>query len=152
MQTSGYWHVGTSDWRCIYGVIDSPGIESSNILQDITGVDLREKINDMIEPEESILKDNLLYSIGASVWLVLFTGFFFLCAGKKEKLLCLIPLLGNWATIMIAVPTHCEFRYMFCFHLAIPIMILMLLDRQKTNRDTAGSCSEDEKNTKLTGK
>ena len=152
MHTSGYWHVGTSDWRCIYGVIDSPGIESSNILQDLTGTDLREKINDMIEPEESILKDNLLYSIGASVWLVIFTAFFFLCAGRKEKLLCLIPLLGNWATIMIAVPTHCEFRYMFCFHLAIPIMILMLFDRQKKSRDAAGSFNEDEKNFKPTGK
>ena len=57
-----------------------------------------------------------------------------------------------WATIMIAVPTHCEFRYMFCFHLAIPIMILMLFDRQKKSRDAAGSFNEDEKNFKLTGK
>lgn len=152
MHTSGYWHVGTSDWRCIYGVIDSPGIESSDLLREMTGMDLRERINDMIEPEESVLKDNVLYSIGASVWLVLFTAFFFLCSERKERLLCLIPLLGNWATIMIAVPTHCEFRYMFCFHLAIPFMVLMLFERQKKNRGTAGSISKDEKNFELTGK
>jgi len=152
MQTSGYWHVGTSDWRCIYGVVDSPGIESSNILQDITGIDLREKIQDMTEPEESLLKDNVMYSIAASVWLVLFTAFLFLCSDRKERLLCLIPLLGNWATIMIAVPTHCEFRYMFCFHLAVPFMVLMLFDRQKKNRGTAWSMNKDEKIFKLTGK
>lgn len=152
MHTSGYWHVGTSDWRGNYGVVDSPGIKSTDLLRNMTGLDLRENIHEWIEPEGTVLKDNVLYSIGASVWLMLFASFFFLYSERKERLLSLIPLFGNWATIMIAVPTHCEFRYMFCFHLAVPIMILMLFDRQKKKRDAAGSFEKNEENFKLTDK
>lgn len=132
IHTWGYWHIGTNDWRCVYGLVDSPGIERTNIIQNVTGIDVTENIRNIIEFEiNKVPILNLIYSIAFSVWIVFFVVICFISLGKNKYILSLLPLIGNWVTIMIASPIFCEFRYMFAFHIALPIVFFMLYSLKK---------------------
>jgi hypothetical protein len=50
--------------------------------------------------------------------------------------LLLVPLLLLWLTLMVATPTFCEFRYMFAFSVAFPLVVLLSFpveQREKMN-------------------
>lgn len=127
MHTLGYWHIGTNDWRCIYGVVDSPGIEGIDFIEKITGVDFSENLSHFIESKiNTIPIINLIYSIAFSVWTVVFAGVCFIESKKSKYLITILPLIGNWITIMIASPIFCEFRYMFSLHITLPVIFSMI--------------------------
>ena len=127
MHTLGYWHIGTNDWRCIYGVVDSPGIEGIDFIEKITGVDFSENLSYFIENKVNTIPIiNLIYSIAFSVWAIVFVGIYFLVSGRSKYLISILPLMGNWITLMIASPIFCEFRYMFSFHITLPVIFSVI--------------------------
>ena len=66
-------------------------------------------------------------SPAVTAWLVLL-AFVLVMAGKnKRNILPLMPGLGVWLTIMVAVPIAFSFRYVFAVFLCIPIYLLVLI-------------------------
>lgn len=127
MHTLGYWHIGTNDWRCIYGIVDSPGIESIDFIEKIIGVDFSKDLSCFIESNvNTIPVINLVYSIAFSVWAIVFVGIYFFVSKRSKYLISILPLIGNWITLMIASPIFCEFRYMFSFHITLPFIFSVI--------------------------
>lgn len=124
METLGYYHIGTTDWLCQFGVAENKeGYVGSNLLDGITRVDLRRSI------ESGIDSNRGLYSIALMVWLCFLVIFAFIIKGRAKYIVALLPLVALWATIMIAAPFYCEFRYMFSFLLSVPFILFSLITK-----------------------
>lgn len=79
-----------------------------------------------------------LYNIGILVWLMLFIVLFALYFKRRNLLLCLIPLIFLWATFLLAAPAS-DFRYMFVFHLAIPVFVLLIFFKIANSNNSMNS-------------
>lgn len=120
MQTIGYWHIGTTNWICQYGAG-----ENDKGLQYNQHLWLQNRIQKVITNIYTIPIFRDIFSIAFMVW----TAFFYCIAmmlKKRSKYIHMaMPLLAVWATMMLAVPTFCEFRYMYSFHLLLPFLVIM---------------------------
>lgn len=135
MNTLGYYHIGTSEDAIWYGIIPAVGVEEmgiyrTDLIHHWFGTDLPARL---IEAFFFFMYDlpvfNIIYSIAASVWLMLLNVMLFLVRRKKGKFGCLwllMPLIALWCIILFTVPVSCEFRYMFALHLALPLLVLSL--------------------------
>lgn len=85
------------------------------------------KLIAFIDNERHLPILNLVYSIGAMVWLLLGVVVLKLILRKNKDILALTPLLLLWLSLLIATPTFCEFRYILTLHLAIPLVLLLLV-------------------------
>lgn len=130
MQTAGYWHIGETDTINPYGVIPNDlGIVQQNLIEKVMGISLEPII------EKAILacrKAPVICFLTNMAFMVF--GIYFLCIrcrvnGKREYMIPFLPLLLLWATVMIAAPAYCKFRYLFPCHLAYPFGIWVLLFR-----------------------
>lgn len=128
LQTSGYWNPGTSYRVCRYGVIPNEfGVQGKNMTtKNFYQLMLPEKI-------QAVPVVGNIYNIGYMVWLCIFVCFMLVSKGKGRRILCLCPLLALWGTMMIAAPLYCDFRYMYAFHLAIPLMVVLLYKKELTS-------------------
>ena len=70
---------------------------------------------------------NLIYSIGTMILILLALVTSKIIFKSAKEILPLTPLLLLWATLMIAAPVYCEFRYILAVHLALPILLTMFL-------------------------
>lgn len=67
----------------------------------------------------------LFWSIGFVVWVTAF------CVAKTivikgwRQALCYMPLIGAWATLLVATPVYGEFRYLYSVFFALPIIIVL---------------------------
>lgn len=77
-----------------------------------------------------------IYNMGVLAWTALFVVLALLLGNRKELLLCMVPILLLWATLLIAAPQH-DFRYFFPVQLALPFMVLVLASSRSSK-----SCSE----------
>ena len=61
------------------------------------------------------------------VWIML--GAIFLCLSKKEwkGIICMLPTLGLWLSIMIAVPVAFSFRYVYAIFLCVPLYVMVTI-------------------------
>lgn len=139
MQTMGFWHVDTIGYTFAYGADDYwIHINSTNVIGEMLGIDL----TDLIQNKLPVLYNtvpfvNLFFSTAAPAWF-LFTGFLILVIQKRSRMLIsLIPLIVLWGTIMIATPTHGEFRYVFCLNLAIPFITTVILSSKERKEEKA---------------
>lgn len=133
LQTIGYWHIGTTNWIYIFGMVDSaPGIYSTNILKKFMGID----ITGFIELMSQELKGGIpiisnFQNIAFMVWLLFFYCMYIIVVKKYEYILSVMPLIGLWGTMMVAAPTFCEFRYMFSFYLLTPFILFSIFTKNR---------------------
>ena len=66
------------------------------------------------------------FNIACMVWITL-GAFTLMLANRNPYSLAILPLIALWLTMLAATPTYCEFRYMFAFHLALPLVISLLV-------------------------
>lgn len=132
LHTHGYWHIGTNDWRCVYGVVNCPEIQQTDLIERAVHVDIKPIVEEIVEFKSNIIPGvNWVYSIAASVWLIVFACVYCIYIKKMRIIVSMLPLIGNWITIMIATPIYCEFRYMFSFHIALPFIFFLLFKADK---------------------
>lgn len=128
MQTAGYWHIGETDTLAPYGVIENElGLYQVNVIERITGISLEPVIEKLMLACRKAPVLCFLTNMAFMVFMVYFICIRCCRSEKKQYILPLLPLLLLWATIMVAAPAYCKFRYLFPYHLAYPILVWYLL-------------------------
>lgn len=133
MQTVGYYHIGTTNW-----VVFAPSeeyeqnIQQVDLIESSTGHDFKPQIRTMTAylMKAPIVKN--LFNISVSFWLTAFLCAVMIVKRRARYIIPLLPLLALWATLMVAAPTFCEFRYMFSFHVCLPVIFLMMFTKTKS--------------------
>lgn len=128
MNTRGYW--GFSIWIEPFAITwedDSLGVYQTNIVKNLTGLDLAYLSNGILVHMGKIPIIRRLFDIGALAWLTVFCFIRQMKQRRYRMLISLFPLLAVWITLLITTPVFREVRYMFIFHLALPVVAMMLL-------------------------
>ncbi|MGI6283009.1 DUF6020 family protein [Caproicibacterium sp. XB2] len=139
METVGYWHIGTANWIALYGAVDPEMCRMVGIVQPdaVSFAWSRGAVKNSLDClQKQIPVLSLILSIGFLFWAVLYAAFQMIIQKRRKKLLLLVPLLLLWLTLMVATPTFCEFRYMFAFSVAFPLVVLLSFpveQREKMN-------------------
>ncbi|MDD3261212.1 MAG: DUF6020 family protein [Oscillospiraceae bacterium] len=127
-ETLGYWHIGTTNWVALYGTVDKASCRGVGVVEaDIPGFS---QLRGIVEGAMSVLQYNipvlsLLLSIGFLFWVAAYAAFQMIVQKRKKQLISLLPLFLLWLTLMVATPTFCEFRYMFAYATAFPLIVLL---------------------------
>lgn len=147
MQTIGYWHVETTNWVCQFGMD-----ENQFGLQTVRHDWMQAKVKQAIESIYSVPIVRDLFDIAFMVWTAFFTCAVLLLKKRAKFIIAYAPLLAIWATMMIAAPTYCEFRYLYSFHLILPFLLVSLfVIRKKELRRGVGNGVGKEKMPELRG-
>ena len=129
VSTQGYWDISPSSakrWVCQDGITMLNDETGTNYLAQITGIAWLE--SDFADNAElrSLPLLYPLFNLASMFWIVAACAALWLCQRKKELLTVVAPLLAVWLTLMIAAPDYCQFRYMFSFHLCLPVVVALL--------------------------
>lgn len=128
MQTAGYWHIGETDTLNPYGVIENNlGISQLDVIEHMTGISLAPVIEKLILACRKAPVICFVTNMAFMVFLAYFICIRCFRNKKKQYIIPFLPLLLLWATIMVAAPAYCKFRYLLPYHLAYPFMIWILL-------------------------
>lgn len=128
MQTVGYWHVGTNNWVLYNGIGEGynareNGVYSTDLLSGAVGRDLKQTVTYKYKQLGTVPVVSDLLNIGFLFWTVALCGAALVARGRKKYFLFLLPLFLLWATLLIATPVFCEFRYMFPFAVSMPFAV-----------------------------
>lgn len=153
--TEGYWNIDSTDWiapeakQYPTGSEEQSGLEtgnddlykSSGVLSKITGLDF---LNHDVGKDWDVLKNSkLLYPFfnnATLLWLfMLLTACSFALGRKWRAVIPYLVLLLIVATILIASPIWCEFRYIFALHLCAPAALVLFFTTYAGN---AGKAAE----------
>ena len=121
-QTFGYWYPDIQYWVYTDQIKDNElGLYKDSILSD----DQRYELMLTEEMYKDIPVYGMLWSIGFVVWMTLFfAGVTYIRKGLKEVMLY-VPVLGVWATLLVATPVYAEFRYIYAMFLCLPLSVLL---------------------------
>ena len=127
--TQGYWDIAPDSaqrWVCRDGISATDDETGTNYLTQITGIAWLE--SDFADNAElrSLPLLYPLFNLASMFWIVASVAALWLCQQKKELLTLVVPLLAVWLTLMIAAPDYCQFRYMFSFHMCLPVVVALL--------------------------
>lgn len=116
MQTMGFWDILKSSpvaYICNFHFGNAEYF-MSDYFSYYLGVSFRE----YVEPK-------IYLSAAIFVWMML--GAVFICLARKNYsgMICLLPTLGLWLSIMIAVPVAFSFRYVYSIFLCAPLYIMV---------------------------
>lgn len=66
------------------------------------------------------------YYISSAVFVWLMLGTVFICLAKRnyKGLICAMPTMGVWISIMLAVPVAFSFRYIYALFLCVPLYLI----------------------------
>lgn len=122
MQMLGFWQPGVFQgnyWDYWLGIEDlhNRGYQATDMLQDITGISIK----------ELLLSRMQFIPSGTMVWLLLFTVVAIACqeSYKRERMLVMLPLIVSWGIIMIAAPIAYAYRYIVMIPMAFPVIFLL---------------------------
>lgn len=155
--TLGYWYAGATSWVSTnpgysldaeYSIDEFYNIDHYGLLVN-TGIGQQfssTAVVDFIRLFPSPLFP--LYNIATLAWLIVIIIAFKLCEKSYDDIIPLLPVLGIWISILLSAPTNCEFRYVFSFHLGLPLVIALACWRispslQLNPTSTAGKGSDD---------
>ncbi len=120
-QTLGYWYPDVVYW--------ASGGESKSIFKDIN-VYSEPVIHDTNNLFGAITSrklplSNLIWSLGTMFILLMFSMFLVFYRKNYRYLLCYMPLVCLWFTLMVATPVFCELRYVYGLFVCMPLMVVI---------------------------
>lgn len=131
MQTIGYYHIGTTNWVFYPGdAVYEQNIQKSDLLGKLFGQEFAPSVQKMTEKLIDAPIISAVFSISTMFWMTLALCIVLIVKRRSKYILTVIPLLLLWGTLMVAAPTFCEFRYMYSFHLALPLVLFMMFAKQ----------------------
>lgn len=122
-ETAGYWQPGLYNYLANTTIEKNEfGIKQTNLMNRLFGFSFYKPASFIYYKISSIPILRLFFNISFSVYFLI--AYILLVAVKRKPLFILpvIPLIVLWVTLLIAAPTFCEFRYMYAFHLMLPII------------------------------
>lgn len=121
-ETSGYW----------YHKIYFPFIWATYIQENGHGIDRERKLPDTVcDGIANYLtgyKAHFDKYLSTGLYIYIFLLSLFIALRKKSKhLICYLPALGIWGTILIATPVWADLRYAYAIVISVPFLIAMTL-------------------------
>lgn len=127
-QTLGYWDVGTENW-IITKSTSAFFTPTQNLMYQVTGLEILATDPSNLDQRYDAIRHlpvvYPLFNIASMVWLTLAVCVILVASKRANLILALVPLLGLWLSMMLSAPTYCEFRYLFAFHLCLPVTLLI---------------------------
>ena len=118
-QTKGYWNGGYNYQIWVNEIqLNDYGIERRG------NTFLNEALNIYLKTffKAPILQP--LISIGLTVWIIFILLYRNILSKNKVNIFLLIPILTTWATLLIATPVFCEFRYIYFAFTTTPFLVV----------------------------
>lgn len=124
LETDGQWHIGAIGYTVQLKQEENQPFDSTDL------IGLREPISKVLTKitDQSIY--NILFSEGVVIWAMFFSVVVFLYKKRYDLLLVIAPLVVLWLTLMIATPINYDFRYIFPIYLAVPVIIIFMLQNK----------------------
>lgn len=127
-QTLGYWYPDVIYW--------ATAGESKSIFKDVD-VYSEPKVSDVVKNLDIVTSrklplSNLIWSLGIVFILLLFSIMVLIYKKQYRYILCYVPLICLWLTIMVATPVFAELRYVYGLFTCLPLVIICpLLKKNK---------------------
>lgn len=133
--TAGFWHIEPIGWLGLDGVSKNEmGIYGIDYLKEWFHLDGKGKLTSAVTSMQRWPVTN----VGLLVWLVFFYVMLSFMQKQPWKALAALPLVGCWLTIMIATPVCAQFRYVYYYHLMLPVICILLFIKRK--EETGEAC------------
>lgn len=119
-QTLGYWYPDVIYW--------ATAGESKSIFKDVD-VYSEPKVSDVVKnidifTSRKLPLSNLIWSLGIMFILLLFSIMVLIYKKQYRYILCYVPLICLWLTIMVATPVFAELRYVYGLFTCLPLIVI----------------------------
>lgn len=131
ISTLGYWYPNLENNAVELGVTENDlGFYHQSLLPKKMG-DFMDSLYDYNSPILS-----LQWNLGLMIWFTVILGV--VCYRKNKKyLLCYLPIIGMWLTLMVASPVYGMLRYLFWLYTALPFLFFLnYLDKKEAIKHT----------------
>ena len=131
LSTSGFWHSEPVYWFTEENISENDmGIYNVDYFKQYFHFDWKQVVSQRI----SFLRNGAFVNIGLMVWFVFF--YVVMCLSQKQmwKAFLAVPLISCWITLMMATPVNLQFRYVYCYHLMLPIVGIMFFVKRSTHK------------------
>lgn len=118
LQTMGFWDITKSSPTAY--ICNTHFGNAEYFMSDYFDYYFGFSFKEYVEPRNYI-------SSAIFVWLMLGTIFVCLAQNYKKGIICILPTLGLWLSIMVAVPVAFSFRYVYSLFLCVPLYILVCI-------------------------
>lgn len=120
ISTLGYWYPDLENNAVELGVTKND-IDIYN--HSLLPKKISNFINGLYDYDTPIL--SWQWNIGIFIWLVVISALICIHKDRKKFLLCYIPILGLWLTLMLASPVNGMLRYVFWLYTSLPLLFLI---------------------------
>jgi hypothetical protein len=138
-QTYGFWYPLDLSRDYVEKGIDRRYSEQKNIDLKITQKPISVFFNRLLDSIFDITRFSgiaLIWGIGVHIILIIYCGIIFWIRGNKQLLLCLLPCLFIWGTLLISTPLYIEWRYAFSFFTVLPIVVVLAFFNSPSNNES----------------
>lgn len=122
--TQGYWRIGMDGSGNIAGAIEVP-LDNEGVVESLGDTVSYETRNAFFEKFKKALFP--FFTIPCLVWFSLFVLVCQICRLQNGGVIVCLPFAIYWLTYLVASPLVYELRYFYAFHLALPVLFLVLL-------------------------
>lgn len=139
LSTSGFWRIEQLSWLVQDHIYENDmGIYNVDYFKEYFNFDSKAVVSGWV----SSMKDGPLTNVGLMVWFVFF--YVLVCRSGKQtwKAFLALPVIGCWVTMMIATPVSSQFRYVYYYHLMLPVTGIMFF--VKRAEDMVSVMAEDK--------
>lgn len=147
MNTRSFWGFGV--WIEPFAITwpsERLNIHQINIVQNMTGVDLCYLSNGILVNLGKVPVLRRIFELGSLGWLSAFLCLRLIVKKRYSVLVSVLPLTLLWLVLIATTPVFFEVRYMFAFHLALPVLGCMLLMGEKMDANFNGIRAGNERN------
>ena len=119
LSTIGFWDVfenSGASYICNYNYPNA-----DYVMSDYFASYFQYSFRNIVEPKKYI-------SAAIFVWIMLGTVCICLAEHHYSGLLCVMPTMGLWLSVMLAVPLSYSFRYVYALFLCVPLYLIVCID------------------------
>jgi len=128
MQNYGYWFTDNTHYTVSYSIYEP---NDFNLKNNSIFEGLRVKMMTIIDRLQYSSPVAILFSIGFSVWVLLFSAVLLRLRGRGKTASPLFVVAGLWLTTL-ASPVYCEYRYLYALVVCIPLFLPLALNSTST--------------------
>lgn len=128
-QTLGYWYPDVIYW--------ATAGESKSIFEDVD-VYSEPKVPNVVKNIDIVTSrklplSNLIWSLGIMFILLMFSIMVLIYKKQYRYILCYMPLICLWLTVMVATPVFAELRYVYGLFTCLPLIVICPLLKKNKN-------------------